>query len=673
MEHKLILGGEQYLPFARSRIKALLAAGLEFASQKFVFPDAEVGVRIEGEHRYISLTGSETELLSGVIKNGDITVPASPAKPYLSSFKPTQQCWDLVMHRKPATGGPSIFSNEKKLAVYLDPSIQEFGDSGSQNKDLCGSMYSGKMSKLVQLLMSYGKLKTRWVDEAAMTNGLKIKYDYHWNRTHGIHIGEDGQNWLIEISGANGIIAMPLPMTKKAVAASTKHDLLREAKTLFGGLPSGETFKNGSDLEAMIVEGSVIRLMTTTELSDFHSKSAFCDDVGWSFNDTGTEAHNMAFYTGADYRGVPGYRACHYKIDIAIGAVRNNREVNQPIAPGSASLTLVEEKVRLGSGECFGFTRVITAPYQLQTIPLPDPGAGGLEDEYPAQWPVFVCHINGVLDVVRVENRIIDFLEEPGAVTTQYRKYSTVTSSQFPFNVELFYGNDLVNGSESAFPDMITTGLTHHTITDDITEQAIPNKTHIVIAKGLRDGYVAYLRPKESMTFIAHQDHFELETTSVLGVLNLGGNIYEGSFTFRYLRPGGVNNLVCPDGTIYQKTFLDQTWDIVNSRHIRNTATSGAMPQINLIPPPYFNTTDIVGEQPLSLPIYMAIQDALTTYFNARVSVLGPDRTAIVSTDTTPESGHPTRATSYDHFGAEMAVEPNPTVVPETFSFIGYL
>lgn len=673
MEHKLIQGGEQYLPFARSRIKALLAAGLEYASQRFVFPDGEVAVRIVADEHYITLTGTGEGFLSGVIKGGDITTPAAPAKRYLSSFKPTQQCWDLVMHRKPVTGGPTIFSTEKRLAVNLDTSILEFGDSGSQNKDLCGSMYSGKMSKLVQLLMSYGKLKTRWVDELAMTDGLKIKYDYHWHRTHGIHVGEDGQNWLVEISSSNGVVAMPLPMTKKSAPETSRHDIVREARALFGGFPSGATIPNGVDLDAMIAEGSVLRLMTTTEMSDFYTKSGFCDDVGWSFNNPGTEAHNMAFYTGPDYRGFPGYRACHYKLDIAIGAVRTNREENQPIAPASASLTLVEEKLRLGSGECFGFTKKITSPYQLQTIPLPNPGTGGLEDEYPAQWPVFVCHIDGVLDVVRVENRIIDFLEEETALTTQYRKYSTVTSNLFPFDVELFYGNDLVTGSESSYPDMITTGLDRHIITEETREQAIPNQTNIVIAKGLRDGYVVYRRPKETMSFIISIDHQEFTSNSVDGVLYLGGNIFEGKYTFRYLRPGGINNLVCPDGTIYQKSFPDQTWDIVNSRHIRNTATSGAMPQVNLVAPPYFNTTDTVGEQPLDLPIYMAIQSAMATYFNARVSVIGPDNTAIVSTDTTPESGHPTRATSYDHFGAEMAVEPNPTVLPETFSFIGYL
>lgn len=55
MEHKLILGGEQYLPFARSRIKALRATGLLYASQQFEVDGVSIKVRIAGEHDYISL------------------------------------------------------------------------------------------------------------------------------------------------------------------------------------------------------------------------------------------------------------------------------------------------------------------------------------------------------------------------------------------------------------------------------------------------------------------------------------------------------------------------------------------------------------------------------------------------------------------------------------------
>ena len=70
MEHKLILGGDRYLPFARSRVRALRAAGMEYATQRFVFPDARVRVQLIGEIDYIEIIGSELvtiEMDSGVV------------------------------------------------------------------------------------------------------------------------------------------------------------------------------------------------------------------------------------------------------------------------------------------------------------------------------------------------------------------------------------------------------------------------------------------------------------------------------------------------------------------------------------------------------------------------------------------------------------------------------
>lgn len=70
MEHRLILGGHQYLPFARSRIKALQATGLKRATQRFIMPGGEqVRVRIDGEHEYIEISGGGCAMFmdSGVV------------------------------------------------------------------------------------------------------------------------------------------------------------------------------------------------------------------------------------------------------------------------------------------------------------------------------------------------------------------------------------------------------------------------------------------------------------------------------------------------------------------------------------------------------------------------------------------------------------------------------
>lgn len=92
MEHKLITGGEQYLPFARSRIKAMRATGLMFASQQYEIDGCSIKVRIEGDHEFITLSGGghvsafpdiqypevdvvKAKVLGGVVRTG--TFPAT--------------------------------------------------------------------------------------------------------------------------------------------------------------------------------------------------------------------------------------------------------------------------------------------------------------------------------------------------------------------------------------------------------------------------------------------------------------------------------------------------------------------------------------------------------------------------------------------------------------------
>lgn len=69
MEHKLILGGEQHLPFARSRIKALRATGMQYGSQRFDMGDALVEVSIKLDQDYIKISGGSCTLAmdSGVV------------------------------------------------------------------------------------------------------------------------------------------------------------------------------------------------------------------------------------------------------------------------------------------------------------------------------------------------------------------------------------------------------------------------------------------------------------------------------------------------------------------------------------------------------------------------------------------------------------------------------
>jgi hypothetical protein len=358
MEHKLILGGEQYLPFARSRIKALRAGGMKFASQQFVMPDAEVRVRVVGNQDYIRLTGAGYEILSGVTYPGDI-ISGDPDT--LRSFKPTTETLKIILGDTPAN---AAFHDEKRLAVSAHADL---GVGGSQYKNICPSMYSGTMTKLVQSILGLGKNKKN-------PDGVQLRYDYRWVKCHGVLTDAEQNKWIVQIS-ADGVFAMRVPVySGSAGAVTSKLKAVREAAKLFGGVPSGEPFPTGAALTAAIAAGTVKQLAAAGDMTPAYSKSSYSTAMGWSFNEAGTEAHNTCYSEAA---GV--YTSYHYKLDIGLSG---------------ATLSLVTSGVVKGGGR-FKFWQPGTSNYLR--IPNNTWSSGGAE---LTKVPVFVCHINGVLEVV---------------------------------------------------------------------------------------------------------------------------------------------------------------------------------------------------------------------------------------------------------------------------------
>lgn len=366
MEHKLILGGEQYLPFARSRIKALRAGGLQYATQRFALPDATVRVQIAGDHEYIQIEGGGYDILSGVVKGGTI-IAGDPD--VLRSFKPTQQCWAFPLKKREGTS-PSAFHDEPILAIEAHANV---GVTGSQYTDLCSSMYSGLMAKAVQVILGIGKQKPT-------DDGVQVKYDYRWARSHGIAIDPDGKSWLIEISEAEGVLAMRLPLIKgTAGLKANPQKVLSETVKLFKGIPSGETFPVGAALTTAITEGRVLRLLAATGLAAAYGKNEFSATLGWSFNDTGSEAHNTC------YTSVSGVQTSfHYRIDITLGET-----------PGA---TLTE----VSNGQLRGLSRFrfATDSAGIPYANTPTTAWTGAEPNQQGLAPIFVTHINGVLEIV---------------------------------------------------------------------------------------------------------------------------------------------------------------------------------------------------------------------------------------------------------------------------------
>ena len=376
MEHKLIQGGEQYLPFARSRIKAMRASGMQHASQRFLMPGGEeVDVQIVGNQDYIRLSGGAYTIFSGVIRNGDIVnlplvPPATVPTKTLRDYEPTQQAWEFVLHEDPLKS-PTTFHDENRLA-RTDPTYT--------NKELCSSMYSGTMTKVVQVILGYA------------AGVVQVKYDHRWLKCHGVTTGADGRKWLIEISSDDGVRAMRLPLLPATAKLSTSpQDVLKQTVLLLGGLPSGATFPTGTKLADAVAAGNILQLVSVADMAPVFSKSTYSSAMGWSFNDAGTEAHNTCYgvINGVNY----GY---HYKLNIAIGAVLTEREPNTPIAHFTCTLVEAERGLLLGE-KTFAFGDY-DFPQSNTDLPV-SPWAVGQVGAVSTV--VFVCHINNVLERVR--------------------------------------------------------------------------------------------------------------------------------------------------------------------------------------------------------------------------------------------------------------------------------
>lgn len=405
MEHRLIQGGEQYLPFARSRIQALRATGLRYASQQFEVDGASIHVRIADDQEYITLSGGGG-LLSGVTREG-LIVNESGERDMLRSYMPTA---DTVAAKPKGlrSKNSKAFADEPLLAIRADTSLDTAStdnDDPSQYANLCPSMYSGLMAKAVQIIMGIGKLNS---DPVTHAPGIRVKYDFRFLRCHGIVLDSDGKPWLVEISYTQGVIAMRLPLLAQMPAG--KQDVLREAKRLFGGVPSGGFFPD--DVQGAIDDGRVFRLASVASMAPYFSKTGYASSLGWSFNDTGSEAHNTCFKaTNAEF-GVTGmptalpleirqwrrkdgalasFAGYHYRLDIVIG-------------PDTKKATLVEVAKGPLHAVPFSFYE-IKGDYKKDRLTFTNVPSDGLPGNYsgPAfKTPLLACHINGELDVVSV-------------------------------------------------------------------------------------------------------------------------------------------------------------------------------------------------------------------------------------------------------------------------------
>jgi len=307
------------------------------------------------------LEKSFVNMLSGTVFQGSISGNV------LSTFAPTAQC------RRNYPGMPSGRQGSVRLAVqpWSGNDETQVGGADSQYTNLKPSMYSGKMCAVVQAVMGLGRIRISKLSDTPVgansnntpkylkevkANGVQIRYDYKFHRTHGIYTGADGVLWLVEIGINRGILARPLPIVPKSrsnafrdsAAARSDSDLLAVYDEL-GCFPSGEAFPNTpTELQQAIDRGDVLRLMPADGLKDFYKNSPYSTACGWAFSDDGSEAHNTAYgYESDSAVTQTGY---HYQINISIGAMQTPRIRNTPISTGSASLIIQSKAPLYGAG-----------------------------------------------------------------------------------------------------------------------------------------------------------------------------------------------------------------------------------------------------------------------------------------------------------------------------------
>ena len=605
MEHKLIQGGEQFLPFARSRIKALRATGLRYATQRFSIDGVDIGVRIVGDHEYITLIGGKLKILSGVIKGG--TVAGTPKK--LTAYKPTANAWQYALGSNPLKP-VTTFNQESYLAR-----------AETQYADLCPTMYSGLMTKAVQIIMG---------------QGLTVAYDYKWVKCHGIVTAADGKFWLLEISSTNGVIAMPLPLAKGDAASLV--DVIKQSTILFGGIPSNGKFPTGTVLADAITNGTILRLKTVGDMSAFFGKTPYASTMGWSFNDTGSEAHNTCHDTDGT-----NFTSYHYKLDITIGATTSTPVAGIPIATATATLSLVS------SG--YLTTKQLTSGGPYPPLPLyifdtatntqnviPSRQAPFAETDVDADTTVIALHTNGVLGVISIKSLIAldysyvatgphfimtDFtVAEHSTPAGRYVRYPGVPDAGLGFTYDRigYFSLDTTNTSGGS----TYTAWTHHKI-----ERTKLNDGFVVWGARSRDNYSVF---QPEVTLVVTDD-------------------YAG---FQFNDAGYAGGAGGPEDLFISDSILSST----------STTVTIGMPTATVFPKTVVTTTVKPVSFHLGYGTQVDIDDDSTlwdfTFPRVTYSVFGDIPNAAF-----------TFPTYHRSVGALLAAEPT-TPQDDTFCFIGY-
>lgn len=395
-----------------------------------------------------------------------VQVPLCPA------FSPTPDCIashpddGLVTGRNSVSRlgvEPHTILSELKNESGPDPSIK-FHQYGK----LRSSMYSGTMRKVVQIVMGLGKMPAAKFRDPMEPNkpdstyiksvvgpGVQVRFDYKFNRTHGIHIADDGEPWLVEISSFRGVLAMRLPVFPRSTtegfktrAEAREDDAMLYVLEELGYLPTGECFPFGQDeVDQQIENGNILQLLTAADLAEFYDYSGYSSACGWAFSPDGREAHNTGRRIDDDHIQTGAW----FQINIQIGALRENRLPGEPIAFGSAGLVKVKEGRLFCNPSGPPGMRSQYLPFKVYEplleglVSIEGVPTEPVENPPISDTPVHVCFVGNSL-------KVVNYYHNPEYLT---REYKTLESE---YGRCLLAGEwELVQGEKTQLPQMMYT------------------------------------------------------------------------------------------------------------------------------------------------------------------------------------------------------------------------
>ena len=337
MEHRTILGGDEYLPFARSCVTKLKKLGLSYANQAFEVGGVSIKVRIEPGHEYIRIEGGGTAYMeSGQLEwtfPGEFNpTRTDPAKwnfvdiPWdskylgLASMKRGKKFGDqkneplLTEDMNSKAIGPPIKivppgADAETIAAIAALNAEKklsYEDSVVMRKLTASffpaSMFSGKMRLFMQA--QYGATQQEDVYPFYLDIfGSSVILKYRKKRSEvsflqfGIYVHSspgifraplppegDGSYWLINITKPDNYVvtAYPLKLSPKT-AGMLAH--MHDTKT-----PAEDKRK----CEAYVLAHAVILIDEPKVIHSFVGADGFAFAYGWKFNDSGSEASVVA-------------------------------------------------------------------------------------------------------------------------------------------------------------------------------------------------------------------------------------------------------------------------------------------------------------------------------------------------------------------------------------------